>query len=179
MKRTIKARWIAAAMTIGVACGSLAFPAFGQGAGDGAGQGMGDGCCRGMGGGMGKGMGMGRGMGKGMGKGMGMRPVIALCAKDIETHCANTPRGPALRNCLETKVKDVSENCRLALESTGPNRGMGTGPVAMLCTKEIDTFCAGIEHVNGQVRDCLTKRKAELGEGCVTALENTGPGCRR
>lgn len=129
--------------------------------------------------GMGPGGGMGRGgMGGGGGMGMMMGPVVKLCAKEIEKHCAQVQPGPALRSCLEAKSqsKELSENCETALDSTGPNRGMGTGPVARLCVAEIDKFCAEVEHVNGQVRMCLEKRRAELGEACTVALDNTGPG---
>ena len=117
-----------------------------------------------------QGMGPGGGMG-----GMGMRVITKLCAKEIETHCANT-QGPALRGCLEAKSKELSENCQTALDSTGPNRGMGTGPVAQLCMNEISKFCAEVEHGSGQVRACLEKRKSELGEACTIALDNTGWG---
>jgi hypothetical protein len=121
--------------------------------------------------------GMGRGMGQGMGQGMG--PVAALCAKDIDAYCAQTPRGPAMRACLEGRIKELSENCRVAVESTGPGRGPGTGPVARLCVSEIDKFCPEVEHVGGQVRACLEQHNGELGEACATALNTTGPGRRR
>lgn len=126
-----------------------------------------------------QGMGQGRGMGgMGGGGGMMMGPVVKLCAKEIETHCAKEQPGPALRSCLEAKgkSKELSENCEIALESTGPDRGPGTGPVARLCVAEIGKFCAEVEHVNGQVRMCLEKRRAELAEPCTVALDNTGPG---
>lgn len=156
--KTVRTSMLAAAV-IGLA---LASPAYAQGMG-----------C-GMGGGMGMGCGMGKGGGMGMGRGMG--PVAKLCAKDIETHCAKIQRGPALRTCLQEKSKDLSENCRTAVESTGPGRGPGQGPVAHLCKTEIDKFCTGVEHVRGQVRTCLETHKSELGEACTTALDTTG--CR-
>jgi hypothetical protein len=152
-----------AAAAIGVA---LSSPAHAQGMGGGMGGGMG---C-GMGGGMGGGMGMGRGMGR------GMALITKLCADDIATRCANVGRGPDLRACLEKESKDLSENCRTAVETTGRGHRPGQGPVASLCMAEIDKFCAEIEHVNGQVRTCLEKHKSELGETCSVALDATG--CR-
>ena len=76
-----------------------------------------------------QGMGPGGGMG-GMGMGMWQAVVGKLCVKDIETHCAGIGQGPGQRACLEGKSKELTENCRLALEFTGPDRGRGTGPVA-------------------------------------------------
>ncbi len=122
-----------------------------------------------------QGMGPGRGLGgMGMGTGMWQALVGKLCAKDIETHC-KSEEGPGARACLESKSKDLSENCRLALESTGPDRGRGTGPVATLCMNEISKFCPEVEHAFGQVRNCLNAHSGDLGEGCTIALENTGP----
>jgi hypothetical protein len=117
-----------------------------------------------------QGMGPGRGMG-GMWQGL----IVKLCAKDIETHCKGADQGPGQRTFLEGKLKDLSENCRLALESTGPDRGRGTGPVATLCMNEISKFCPEVEHAFGQVRNCLNAHSGELGEVCTIAIENTGP----
>ena len=58
-----------------------------------------------------QGMGPGRGMG-GMWQGL----IVKVCAKDIETHCKGADQGPGQRTCLEGKLKDISENCRSALE---------------------------------------------------------------
>ena len=121
-----------------------------------------------------QGMGPGGGMG-GMGMGMWQEVVGKLCVKDIETHCAGIGQGPGQRSCLEAKSKGLSENCRLALESTGPDRGRGTGPVATLCMSEIAKFCPEVEHAFGQVRTCLNAHSGELGEACTVALDNTGP----
>lgn len=120
-----------------------------------------------------------QGMGPGKGGGGGMAVVTALCGKEIAAYCAASPRGPATRTCLEARAKDLGENCRLAVEATGPDRGQGSGPVAQLCMNEIGKFCAGIEHGSGLVRDCLEKRKSEIGEGCSVALDNTGWGRKR
>lgn len=120
-----------------------------------------------------------QGMGQGMGMGPGMGPVAKLCTKEIAAHCAQVQQGPALRTCLEAKSAELSENCRVAVELTGPDRTPGTGPVARLCMIEIDKFCAEVEHKNGQVRDCLEKRRSELGEACTAALDTTGMGRKK
>ncbi len=114
-------------------------------------------------------------MGPGGGMGMWQGLIGKLCAKDIETHCKGLEQGPAQRACLEAKSKELSENFQLALESTGPDRGRGMGPVATLCMNEISKFCPEVEHAFGQVRMCLESRKSELGEACTIALDNTGP----
>jgi hypothetical protein len=118
-------------------------------------------------------------MGGGMGMGMWQGVVDKLCAKELAAHCVGVQPGTSQRACLEGKSKELSENCRLAVESTGPDRGRGTGPVATLCMNEIAKFCPEVEHAFGKVRMCLASHKGELGEGCVTALENSGPGWAR
>ncbi|MBJ7533519.1 hypothetical protein JDN40_05295 [Rhodomicrobium vannielii ATCC 17100] len=125
----------------------------------------------GMGGGMGGGgMGGGRGMWQGI--------VTKLCPADIEKHCATVPAA-GQRDCLAGKINELSEPCLTAVESTAVDRGPGTGPVASLCMTEIAKFCPEVEHVQGQVRRCLTEHKAELAQPCVVALENTGPAWAR
>jgi hypothetical protein len=123
----------------------------------------------------------GAGMGGGMGGGGmgGMAVVTTLCAKEIATHCAATPRGPAAWTCLDAKAKELGPDCLAAVESMGPDRGPGTGPVARLCMTEIDQYCAGIEHGTGKVRDCLEAKRSALGQACTIALDNTGRGRRR
>jgi hypothetical protein len=117
-----------------------------------------------------------QGMGGGMGMGMWQGVVDKLCAKELTAHCAGVQPGQGQRACLEGRSKELSEDCRLAVESTGPDRGRGTGPVATLCMNEIAKFCPEVEHAFGKVRMCLSSHKGELGGGCTIALENTGPG---
>ena len=109
-----------------------------------------------------------------MGMGMWQGFIGKLCAKDIETHCAGIGQGSGQRACLVGRSKELSENWRLALESTGPDRGRGTGPVATRMNK-ISKFCPKVEHAFGQVRNCLNAHSGELGEACTIALENTSP----
>jgi hypothetical protein len=118
----------------------------------------------------------GQGMGGGMGMGMWQGLLTKLCAKELQTLCPGAEQGLPQRTCLEGKSKDLSEACRLTVESTGPDRGRGTGPVATLCMNEIAKFCPEVEHAFGKVRMCLSSHKGELGEACTVALENTGPG---
>ena len=113
--------------------------------------------------------------GMGMGGAMWQGLIGKLCAKDIDTHCAGIAQGSGQRACLEGKSKDLSENCRLALESTGPDRGRGPGPVSTLCMNEISKFCPEVEHAFGQVRNCLNAHSGELGEACTIVLDDTGP----
>jgi hypothetical protein len=120
-----------------------------------------------------------QGMGPGGGASGGLAVVSAICAKEIATHCAATPRGPAAWVCLNEHQKDLSENCLQVVEGTGPDMGPGMGPVARLCMTEIAQNCAGIEHGTGLVRECLEKDRSKLSEGCIVALDNTGWGRRR
>ncbi|NVN84922.1 MAG: hypothetical protein HXX15_02430 [Rhodopseudomonas sp.] len=121
-----------------------------------------------------------QGPGFGGGGGAGQMGVIsALCAKEIDTFCAATPRGPAAWVCLNGRQKDLGETCLAAVEGTGPDMGPGMGPVARLCMTEIAEHCAGIEHGTGLVRQCLETSRSKLSEGCRLALDNTGWGRRR
>jgi hypothetical protein len=50
------------------------------------------------------------------------------------------------------------------------------GPVGSACIDDIQKFCAGMEHGQGQVRACLEANKDQVSAGCRTALETTrGP----
>jgi hypothetical protein len=124
------------------------------------------------------GQGMGPGGGMGPGPGMWQTLLTKLCAKEAGTYCKDVEPGK-LRTCLEGKLKELSPTCQAGVESTGPDRGRGSGPVATLCMDDIAKFCPTVEHAFGQVRNCLNSHKAELGEACVTALDNTGPNWHR
>ena len=51
------------------------------------------------------------------------------------------------------------------------------GPVGSACVDDIQKFCAGLEHGQGQVRACLEANKDQVSADCKTALETTrGPG---
>ena len=53
-------------------------------------------------------------------------PVATQCAQDIQTYCAGKGHGSRqTRTCLEANRDKVSAECRKALETTGPGRGMG------------------------------------------------------
>ena len=51
------------------------------------------------------------------------------------------------------------------------------GPVGSACVEDIEKFCAGMEHGQGQLRACLEDNKDQVSADCRTALETTrGPG---
>jgi len=50
------------------------------------------------------------------------------------------------------------------------------GPVATACKDDIQKFCAGKEHGQGEVRACLEANKDKVTAACKTALDTTGPG---
>jgi hypothetical protein len=56
-------------------------------------------------------------------QGMGQGPVATACAPEIKRYCAGIQHGRgAVRACLETNVRNVSEECRKALSGTGGGR---------------------------------------------------------
>lgn len=57
-------------------------------------------------------------------------------------------------------------------------QGTGTGPVARACEADIKTYCAGLEHGQGEVRACLEENKDKVSDACKEALETTGHGRR-
>ena len=55
-------------------------------------------------------------------------PVATACAADMEKFCAGkTHVQREMRNCLEANKDKVSANCKTALDTTGPGKGMGKG----------------------------------------------------
>ena len=68
--------------------------------------------------------------------------------------------------------------CSLFAAPAFAQQGVGTGPVAQNCQAEIQEYCAGLEHGQGRVRQCLESNKDNVSEQCRVALETTGPGRR-
>jgi len=58
-------------------------------------------------------------------------------------------------------------------------QGTGTGPVARACVTDIQQYCAGLEHGQGEIRDCLEANKDKVSAQCREALETTGFGRKR
>lgn len=50
------------------------------------------------------------------------------------------------------------------------------GPVAQACAVEMEKFCAGTPHGQGQMRACLTTHKDKASAACQQALSTTGTG---
>lgn len=57
-------------------------------------------------------------------------------------------------------------------------QGMGRGPVANACSREIGRYCADIPHGGGAVRACLEDHSRRLSGHCRAALRGTGYGQR-
>jgi hypothetical protein len=68
--------------------------------------------------------------------------------------------------------------CSLFAAPVFAQQGMGTGPVAQNCQAEIQEYCAGLEHGQRRVRQCLESNNDKVSEQCRVALETTGPGRR-
>lgn len=61
-------------------------------------------------------------------QGMGTGPVAQNCQAEIQEYCAGLEHGQRrVRTCLENHKDSVSEQCRVALETTGPGRRFGGG----------------------------------------------------
>lgn len=55
-------------------------------------------------------------------------PVMLQCKDDIAKFCPEKSHAVReVRTCLEGKKEEVSPDCKLALESTGPGKGKGPG----------------------------------------------------
>lgn len=105
--------------------------------------------------GQGMGQGMGHGKGAGMGPGQGMGPGKGM--------------GEGMG-----QGKGMGHGKGM---SHGAGKGTpGSGPVAAQCNDDIAKFCADKSHGGGDVRACLTAKKADVSPACKTALETTGPG---
>lgn len=64
--------------------------------------------------------------GAALAQGAGQGPVAKACVDDIAKLCAGKEHGGGMvRGCLEANKDKVSAECKAALDSTGPGRGMG------------------------------------------------------
>ena len=55
-------------------------------------------------------------------------PVAMSCKEDIAKYCADKEHGKGeVRACLEAAKDKVTDECKAALDSTGPGKGMGQG----------------------------------------------------
>ncbi|MBA4131045.1 MAG: hypothetical protein C0519_06440 [Hyphomicrobium sp.] len=56
-------------------------------------------------------------------------PVAMACNEDIAKYCANKEHGKGeVRACLEAAKDKVTDECKAALDTTGPGKGNGQGP---------------------------------------------------
>ncbi len=56
-------------------------------------------------------------------------PVAMSCKEDIAKYCAGKEHGKGeVRACLEAAKDKVTDECKTALDTTGPGKGMGQGP---------------------------------------------------
>jgi hypothetical protein len=56
-------------------------------------------------------------------------PVAMACKDDIAKYCADKEHGKGeVRACLEAAKDKVTAECKTALDTTGPGKGMGQGP---------------------------------------------------
>lgn len=53
-------------------------------------------------------------------------------------------------------------------------QGDGTGMVGQACQTDIQQFCAGLEHGQGAVRDCLEDNYDQVSQACRQALDTMG-----
>ena len=51
-----------------------------------------------------------------------------------------------------------------------------TGPVATVCAKDIQKYCATQGHGDRQTRSCLESNRKKLSAACRRALDTTGGG---
>ena len=52
--------------------------------------------------------------------------VATACEREIATYCATQTHGQgAVRKCLEGNLDKLSNDCKAALDNTGPGKGMG------------------------------------------------------
>ena len=56
-------------------------------------------------------------------------PVAMACKDDIAKYCAGKEHGKGeVRACLEAAKDRVTDECKTALDTTGPGKGTGQGP---------------------------------------------------
>lgn len=52
----------------------------------------------------------------------------------------------------------------------------GSGPVGSACADAIQSYCAGKQHGDRSVRNCLEGQRSKLSASCKAALDGTGGG---
>lgn len=73
-------------------------------------------------------------------------------------------------------MKAAGRICGLLALGMTAAPALAQGPVAAACAAEIAKHCAGLEHGQGAVRQCLEANKDQASDACRNALDTTGPG---
>ena len=87
------------------------------------------------------------------------------CAPDIQTYCANVPRGGGkVVQCLKSHQQQLSPACQQGMASAAALMK----EVVASCADDLHQFCAGA--APGTVKDCLKANFRQLSFGCKKEL---------
>ena len=97
------------------------------------------------------------------------RAAVKACAADIETHCGKfRPGGGAVKQCMNTHLKDFSQPCQAAM--------LQAKVVAKECAVDLKRDCAGVKPGGSRIEACLHAHLTSLSAGCKTAISGTPHG---
>jgi hypothetical protein len=77
---------------------------------------------------------------------------------------------------MNRKIIKMIAGATIAGAALATNSFAQQGPVATACNDDMPKFCAGKEHVQGEMRACLEANKDKVSAACKAALDSTGPG---
>jgi hypothetical protein len=97
------------------------------------------------------------------------RAAVKACAADIQTHCGKyRPGGGAIKQCMQTHLKDFSQPCQAAM--------LQAKTVAKECAADLKQNCAGVKPGGSRIEACLHAHLTSLSAGCKSAVSGTPRG---
>jgi hypothetical protein len=99
---------------------------------------------------------------------MASAELSGACVRDAKALCAGVqPGGGKIRDCLKTKLKDLSEGCEAVVLKVVNTKA---------CAADVKQFCADTKPGEGRVEACMKAQFANLSDACKVALANAAAG---
>ena len=94
--------------------------------------------------------------------------LVGACLSDAKSQCLGIqPGGGAIRQCLKTHVRDLSNECKdVLLKAVN----------VMACAPDVKQFCAGTQPGGGAIEDCMRAHVADVSDACKVAMANAAAG---
>ena len=93
------------------------------------------------------------------------RAAAKACAKDIAAQCGKVQPGGAMKQCMTTHFKDLSQRCQAAIQQAQA--------VMKGCAGDIKQHCAAVKPGGTRIERCLQTHLMSLSDGCKAAISGT------